>query len=470
MPNPNPGESKKDYISRFMKSGEAQGDFPDDKQRLAVAYSMFEKKNSGPFGGTSEYPWPKQYKCSFIEPGVVFYQDLGPCKVCGNAFTCGNEGDACDIEGETVLVKQEALAKMAASFVGKPVIDMMHKDVTSSTVADGEADGIVTRVWLDDKSGWWMCEFLVWNPEAQLHCESPSYSVSCAYEPTEVDEAGGEYHNIPFAEEIKNGEYTHLALVTSPRYEGARIFVNSKGGKMDWKWFKKGERKNAASLDPLKTKVNVDGKEIPLQDLYDAAKEGGPILNDDTILEVDGKERTLADLKHAYRNKQKGNASGDPVEGAEKAEAGHAEHREKEAKNEAACAHCGAVKNEEKKPIVEPPLPDLKSSVDNPSQAEIAAKELDEKTKREVPLERAQSKEDEEKAAAEKAAAEKKNADEKAEKAEKEKELANAKREAGKKSFAALRNAREFGDGDAKISPVSIDDRLARGAKKYGSA
>ena len=87
-----------------------------------------------------------------------------------------------------------------------------------------------------------------------------------------------------------------------------------------WKWFKKGERKNAASLDPLKTKVNVDGQDVALKDLYEAAKEEAPILNDDTILEVDGKEKTLGELKQAYRNKMKQNADkACPTCGAEKA-------------------------------------------------------------------------------------------------------------------------------------------------------
>lgn len=46
MPRPNPGESEQAYIGRFMASAEAQKDFPDEKQRAAVAYSMFkEKKN-----------------------------------------------------------------------------------------------------------------------------------------------------------------------------------------------------------------------------------------------------------------------------------------------------------------------------------------------------------------------------------------------------------------------------------------
>lgn len=479
MPTPRAGESKKDYISRFMESGEARSDFPDEKQRLAVAYSMYEKRNAADMYGRQapEHPWPKKYSCSFIEPGVVFYQDLGHCKLCGADAECV-QGEECEPSGATVLVQQEALARMAQSFVGKPVINRVHEDVTPSTVADGEADGIVTRVWLDDKSGWWMAEFLVWDVATQQNCESPAYSVSCAYEPTDVDSQGGEYHNIPYSEDILNGEYTHLAIVTNPRYERARIFVNSngKGGSMSWKFWEKGGRKNASPLDPLKTKVNVDGADVALQDLYEAAKDDEkPMLNDDTIMEVDGKEKTLGELKQAYRNKMKKNADAEAekpcptcgekknlgkagektVPGAEGAEAGHSEHREKA--------------GEEK------PLPDMRrsNSEDNPDKALGAAEARKGEPLNEEPLKLEQEKKNAEEKAArdekdEAEATAKKNADDKA-KADADK-AALEKRNAGRRSFEALKNAREERLGDAvKISPVSIDDRLAKGKSKYGS-
>lgn len=41
--NPREGESKEDFISRFMS--ETKGEYPDEKQRLAVAYSYWEKRN-----------------------------------------------------------------------------------------------------------------------------------------------------------------------------------------------------------------------------------------------------------------------------------------------------------------------------------------------------------------------------------------------------------------------------------------
>jgi hypothetical protein len=43
MPNPQPREKEAHYIKRYVKSKESQKRFPDIKQRLAVAYSEFER-------------------------------------------------------------------------------------------------------------------------------------------------------------------------------------------------------------------------------------------------------------------------------------------------------------------------------------------------------------------------------------------------------------------------------------------
>ena len=42
MPTPNSGETKKEFISRFMGSKEAMDDYPTQSQRFAVAQSIWE--------------------------------------------------------------------------------------------------------------------------------------------------------------------------------------------------------------------------------------------------------------------------------------------------------------------------------------------------------------------------------------------------------------------------------------------
>lgn len=494
MPRPRAGEPKSSYIARFMESSEAQSDFPDEKQRLAVAYSMWgEKQNAYPsYGGPT---WPKAYATNFIEPGVVAYQDLGPCKVCGDAFSCGKNAqgqDLCQPEGAIVLLKQDAIERFAKSLVGRPVtID--HQDVSPNTVTDGEADGIVTRVWRDDKTGWWNAEYLAWSPEAQQYSEDPNYSVSCAYDPKETDDNGGEYHSIPYASEILDGEMTHLALVKNPRYEGAKIWpslqnrkalANSKkkGGSMfNWKFWEKGaSRKNALPLNPEEM-VNVDGKDVPLKNLYDALEDPKPKFNDDSMFETPKGDKSLGELKAAYRNKLKnefgqGGVAIDPTKGAAKAEPGHSEHKEGELVHSepAKCKECGAVKNAEPEKDgkgEEKALPDMRDHKQN-DMTEEGAKKFDAETKEVEALERrqtAEKKDAELKAAKEKADEEMRQAADKAEEEKEKVALENSKKEAGRKSFEDLRSARLNAAGvDSKIMPVDISERLAKGKEKYG--
>lgn len=481
MPYPKSGESKDVYISRFMESAEAKKDFPDDKQRVAVAYSMYEKReNSSLYTRPEDMPWPKSYKANFIEPGVVAYSDLGDCTVCGDKHICGNGGDQCQPEGATILVPIESLDRMAPTFVGKPVIDVEHKDVTPKTLTEGEADGIVTRVWKEN--GWWWCDFLAWTPETQKHCDSGLFSVSCAYEPTEVDDKEGEYHNIPYASTILNGDYTHLAIVQQPRYEGARILVNSKGkgGLMDWKFWTKGARKNAAPIDPEKEMVDLgNGSSASLKQLYDALpdepKKEEPKYNDETMLSTPKGDKSLGDLKKNYLSKEeeKKNAEGEKVKPSAPADSGHGNHEESSTgsfQHGASCDHCRhpAFNDKEEgrsETLTKEPPADLRHAASSTEgDPEGAAKKLEKETEEKRALELQQEADDK----SAKEAEEKKNADDKAkqESDEKEKQLQNAK----KKSFADLRNARFDGSDLAKIMPAAPEERLARGKAKYGSA
>jgi hypothetical protein len=43
VPTPNPGESQSAFVSRYVGSKESVARFPQQKQRIAVAYSEFEQ-------------------------------------------------------------------------------------------------------------------------------------------------------------------------------------------------------------------------------------------------------------------------------------------------------------------------------------------------------------------------------------------------------------------------------------------
>lgn len=343
---------------------------------------MFERRNSAS-------AWPETFICKFIVPGLVAYDEYG-----------------------TVLVRKEALEKMAPSIVGKPVINEIHKQVDPSVYENADADGIVTRVWYDQNDGWYWCEYIVWDDTTKLNCRSKAYSVSCAYDVNNFKTENGTFNNVPYEQEVLDGSYTHLAIVANPRYEDARIVVmNSKGGS-DMKlkfWEKKNELKNVGP----DTLVDVDGKPVSIQAMIEAHNaKSQPLANisDDTTIEIDGKEIKVSDLKNSYR---------------------------------------ASLKNE-----------DEESDEDKKKKAKEAE-------------ERKNAEDDADKKKKEKEAEDMKNAEDKA-KADDEKkkkdEMENSLKNAGAKHFNDLKTAAELRGVPQEIKVTTQSERMQAGRQKYGSA
>lgn len=291
--------------------------YPDALLRSDIALSMWEHRESFKLSNSADV-WPKLYSCRFIEPGLVHYNEYG-----------------------TVLVQKPVLDKMCPSFVGKPVVNVVHKNINPANFRN-EADGVITKVWFNQNDGWYWAEFLVWDESTQRNCESDAYSVSCAYSVSNANEKSGEYHNIRYTQEVLDGEYTHMAVVANPRYEGARIVYNSKGGSMKmFNWFKKGESKQVADIE--NSLVEIDGKKVSVKTLVDVhnATEKSKVddlsnMADETIIEIDGKEMTLANLKESYRVSLKNAEDDDDKKKKEKEEADrkNAEDEEKKKKDD----------------------------------------------------------------------------------------------------------------------------------------
>lgn len=265
---------------------------------------------------------PKSYKVRFIEPGIMSYTDSG---------------------AGVVLVSKEALDKMAPTFRNCPVIFVPehHNDADKENsfnfenIGANQASGIVTGLpfWGDD--GWQWVEMSVWDEQAQ-HALDEGYSVSCAYEPMQ-DNTGGIWHELPYDAEVVDGKYMHMAIVPKPRYEGSMVLANSKGGNA-LNIFKK---KNAVPAEPEKAKpfagketpaeekaelvnddtmIDVNGTPVPLHELvakYEESKGGGaqPVADEDEIGLSDGSKVTLAELKAAYG--AGGGSGGENLENAE---------------------------------------------------------------------------------------------------------------------------------------------------------
>lgn len=124
------------------------------------------------------------------------------------------------------LIRKESLDKFIQSMVGAPVI-INHKDLTKNNV-DSLRVGVITRVWFDEKDGWYWCEGVIWDETAINLIQDEGWSVSCSYDVKLADDAGGTENNVPYDIEFLDGVFTHLAIVDNPRYERANIVFNSK--------------------------------------------------------------------------------------------------------------------------------------------------------------------------------------------------------------------------------------------------
>lgn len=320
MPRPGKGESEQVFVSRFME--DMAGEYPDQKQRAAVAYAQWRHRDVENAG---EDDWPISFACNFIEPGLVFYKDLNM----------------------TLLVRKPALDKMRQTFRNKPVINEAHREVTGKVFTADDpnerADGIVYAA--DSQAdGWDWAYFSVWDRATKHNCQSPAYSVSCAYKPTVLDETPGVHHNIPYDGELLDGVYTHLAIVRNPRYEGARIIANSEGGIMKT-LFKTlfGKKEKVEIKNAEAAFAEIDGKPVLLKDLIEVhnALEASKVkptpdlnnekLKEDETVEVDGKEVSVKNLINSYREKRNADEAADKEKKAadEKKNADDAEAKKK---------------------------------------------------------------------------------------------------------------------------------------------
>lgn len=315
-------------------------------------------KNSSKTEQIKNSNWPKRYRSEFIEPGICSYEDVG---------------------AGIIFIGSDTLDKMNPSFIGKPVINGVHQDLTaeeafklSNEDLESLADGVIYEVG-KLPNGWYYCDMIIWDEETQKNIEENDYSVSCAYI---VDDVGkkGTYHEIPYDEEILEGTYTHNAIVESPRYEGAKVYElpsdyqnsradevceilkNSKGETMKSKIFKhllnsvknkcgskkKNIKKNAEEdikKDPEKEEdddemmnmegamIDVEGEKIPLDEAVNAYKsmkdnqdddeEVENLLNAEDEVDVDGEKVNVSDLIAAYQTRKQNAEQAQDVEAEE---------------------------------------------------------------------------------------------------------------------------------------------------------
>lgn len=125
----------------------------------------------------------------------------------------------CGYENETVLVDTDAMKAMSRTGVGIPVY-VHHQDVDYSNMKE-QAAGYVTDSFYNELDGFAWFKMLIIDDEAR-NAINKGWKVSNAYRPTEWGPSGTK-NNVPYHREVRNGLFTHLAIVPDPRYEKADI-------------------------------------------------------------------------------------------------------------------------------------------------------------------------------------------------------------------------------------------------------
>ncbi len=345
MPMPKPGakETQEEFISRFMGAPAMVADYPEQDQRAAVAYKTWRSENGKPVLNDDDEEYKEHMKkilaepakprqnargqsgkivpMRFIEPGLVNYSDVG-----------------------MVLVRKETLDTMLPSIIGKPIFNEMHKEVSDDDFKAGKADGIVAgNPRFNPGDGWYWIDGMVWDDETMENGRD-GYSLSCAYDVTKWG-PGGVHNNIPYDREVLAGEYTHLAIVNNPRYEGARLIINQ-GGPMKLKFWQKDKPDEAREMELVNSTTTVNGAEMPMEKVIELAnaelKRQDDLKNakatDESIIEVGGKKMTVKEakdlaataLKNADDEKAKKDKDDEERKNAEAKEKKDKEDKEKE--------------------------------------------------------------------------------------------------------------------------------------------
>jgi len=235
--------------------------------------------------------------------------------------------------GKNYLVDTEAMKRMAASMVGKPIY-IGHQKVDLEKLH--EADGFVTDCFYNEVDGklWAKCLAV---SDAAHQAVKEKWDVSNAYMPTVTDK-GGVYNGVDYVKKVLEGYFTHLAIVKEGRYNEAKIFTpeefrkyqdekknelkelqnskdkNNNGGfKMKFFKNKREEITNGADLD-ADTQVEIEnGVTVSLGEMINAVKKASEDekrnakekLNMDAEIECGDETMTVKELMNRYSKLKK---------------------------------------------------------------------------------------------------------------------------------------------------------------------
>jgi hypothetical protein len=353
---------------------------------------------------------PKVYYGLHMVEGVCEYTDM----VSGKPYR--------------VLVRDETIRNMGATFPGKPLYVKHVDQVDLDKIQD--ADGFVIESFFNKSDGKHWAKFIVVS-DAGHEAIAKKWKLSNAYKPKSFA-AGGRWQNVEYLKEIVEGVFDHLAIVPDPRYEESIILTPE-----EFKLYNSQKEIELQKLANSKETVSMF-KFLKKQTLDNSASSE---LESTSITLTSGKELTIAQLANGY------------------------EEMVKEKKdNEAAAAQIAA----------QPKLANGDDMV-KVGEEQMTVNQLVEKYQASVggvkaaPVPAEAQKNAEDKAKEEAAAADaKKNADEAAEKAKKE-ESEKAEKMKNSQHFETLKNAAAAAEAAKSATVETSMDQVARGKARYGS-
>ncbi len=316
-----------------------------------------------------------------------------------------------DVGGDVELLRRETIeACLATAMQNALTIGHVSTRLNGSELQK-HTHGKIDNVGHDAATGWFFCEGTVETDSARDRIRYNSRP-SCGYSVLGFG-PGGVWHGIPYTREITAISFHHLAIVDNPRYEGADFRLNSKPKQETpamFKWIKNIVRPKEG------------GGEEPAQETGTIAPEAS--------IEIDGKAVRMNDLVDAHKAK----ATADAAEAKRKSDEAAAAGRN----NEIALTDTVELDG---KPVA---MSDL-----------VASYQARENAKNETP----EQKQAREAAAAKAARAAGGKADE-------------VRENAGTAHFKVLASARATPppvQTERHNSADTVDQKIARGAERYGS-
>lgn len=251
----------------------------------------------------NEKQMPKSYIFRHMVPGVVGYAN------------------------ENILVKLDTIKKMMPTFAGKPIY-VGHQPVDISQIKE-QADGYIFDMFYNELDGWFYSRGVI-NSDKGHAAIANGWAVSNAYIPLSWNHNGGQYLAIDFAKELLNGDFTHLAIVSNPRYEEAKIFTLDEFAK-----YQAGKRSELTQLTNSKETKGIMMFKFKRNEITEKEITNAADLKDTDVATLeDGTEITYGKFKEMLNAKMKKNEGDETAEEKAARELKEKENAKKAKKND----------------------------------------------------------------------------------------------------------------------------------------